>query len=366
MPGEGVQVTTMEFEVDDPFALAIDSKVARREEIITGGRYRLPHRDGSHKKNGWQRVTNLVGAYSDEFALRMWEIEQVLKGVAISEAVYAALIADMPAVHEMTKAQRKAWAEDFTERCKAITKADAGTRFGNHRHSMVEEHHEGLPMGHLRSDARSHLSLYRSALVRNGLRAVEGMQERRVLIEELEAVGTLDNVLEDLSRNVFQVGDLKTQKRFWTWLEIAAQEACYAHSDAVWDPERNCWADWPVTVDREVALVMWMPREHPSGEPMVDVYEVDIKAGWETARRAREVVMDRAAAKRKGTPRGWLRPAAPPTETERYAARFAACETVAEGSALVAEARKAGVWDVVLADCARDAMTRIKSRVDRY
>jgi hypothetical protein len=346
--------------IDDPFALAEDSKVARRPLDLSGGRYRFPRRDGTHKPYGWQRVTNLVGAYSDSFGLRLWEIEQVLRALGDpGHPLVSELWDAMPAFVELEKDARKEWVEAFTEKCKAATKADAGTRFGNHRHSMVEEHHEGLPQGHQQANARRHLALYAAALIRNRLRAVEGMQERRVLIEAVEAVGTLDNVLEDLDTGRFHIGDLKTQKRFWTWLEIKAQLATYANSDAVWNAEKLCWEDWPVKVDRSRGAVVWMPREHPSGEPAVDVYRVDLISGWRTALRAYEVVQDRAAAKSKRNNGAELWPAPVATATERYAARFAAVDTMAEGRVLVAEAKTAGVWSQVLADCAGDAVKRL-------
>lgn len=350
---------------DDEFALPDDSAVVQRQGDITGGRYRFPNRDGSHKPYGWQRVTNLVSAYSDQFALRMWEIEQVMRGLAVSDETLAEIRAAIPAWDKLDKQARKDEVEKLTERCKAITGADAGAKFGNHRHDAVEHLHvEGLPPAYAGRFGRRHLALYSAALVRNELRAVPGMQERRVLVEQLEAVGTLDNVLECLRDGLFRIGDLKTQKRFWTWLEISAQFACYAHAVAVWEPDGaggGRWVDWPVPIAQDLAYVLWMPREHPSGEPAVDVYEVDIVAGWETAKRAYEVVKDRSAAKRKREPRGWLRPAPPATVHEKWAARFAAIETKAEGSALVAEAREAGVWDTVLADCARAALARIEA-----
>lgn len=365
-------------DVDNPFALPEDSKVAHRPKDLSGGRYRFPRRDGTHKPNGWQRVTNLVGAYSDEYSLRLWEIEQVLRALGDAGSPLVSELWDtMPEFVEWTKSERKEWVGGFTEKCKTATKADAGSRFGNHRHSIVEEHHEGLPAGHLKADARRHLSLYSSALIRNKLRAVEGMQERRVLIEELEAVGTLDNVLEDLAAGPHHIGDLKTQKRFWTWLEIAAQLATYAHAEAVWELDGTGggrWVDMPVKVDQDRALVLWMPRESASDdpavvaewEPHVDVYEVDIAAGWETAKRAYEVVKDRAAAKRARNPRGWLRPAPDITATERMAGRFAAADTYGEGALLVAEAKATGLWGPMLGDCARDAHKRITGSLDSH
>lgn len=374
-------------DIADPFANPEDVKVSRRGEIITGGRYRLPHRDGTHKKRGWMRVTNLVGAYSDPYGLRLWEIEQVLRGLtegagftddgrALISVLYAELLNTR--LDGMEKAERRQWVEGFLERCKDVSGGNEGARYGTHRHAVVEAHHAGLPLGYQVPSVRRQLALYASALERNKLRAVPGMQERRVLVESLEVVGTLDNILEDLITNLLLIGDLKTQKKFWTYLEIGAQFACYANADAMWDEQLGKWVDMP-KVSRDLGLILWMPRPvcdepdcgrtlpceaHPGQikEPRVDIYEVDLVAGWKTARRAFEVVQDRAEAKAKNSPRAWLRPAPPITLTEQYAARFAAVETKADGRALVAEARQKGVWDEILADCARQALARMSMR----
>ena len=106
-------------------------------------------------------------------------------------------------------------------------------------------------------------------------------------------------------------------------------------------------------------MVLWMPREHPSGEPAVDIYNVDIAAGWRTAQRAFEVVKDRSAAKSVANPRGWLRDAPSVSETERYAAMFAGIDSIAEGRALVAEVKRKGLWSPALADAARSAHERL-------
>jgi len=331
---------------DDPFDFVLPGRTADRESIIRGGRYRLPNRDGSPKKGGWQRVSNLVAAYSDQFALRMWEIGEVLAGLATSSDLYAALLAAAP--QDMAKDERRAWVEQFIEQAKDASGGNAGSRHGTQRHAVIEGHHAGLPEAHHDALTRRDLSLYDSALARHGLVAMPGMQERRVLVEALGCCGTLDNIVSGM------VGDLKTQRRFWTWLEIGAQLACYAHGDAMWDAERECWADMP-PVSREIAVVLWMPRDAEG----VHVYEVDIVKGWRTAQRAYEVVLDRAEAKSVKGNRAWLRPAPPATETEKWAAKFAACESIAEGRKLVAAAKDAGMWDETLAAVARRAYGRI-------
>lgn len=346
----------MTTDVEDPF----DTPAPPERKILDRGRYWLPRMDGTKKPWGWMRVSNLVSAYSDQFGLRMWEIEHAFRGVAKDSALYADLTDEIARWDRMDKQGRKRAVETFLERCKTVTGGDAGSKHGNQRHHAVEAMHVDatLPDQHPDAGTRRSLSLYAAALVRNGLRAVPGMQERIVLVESLEVCGRLDNVLEDVAAGGLHIGDLKTQKRFWTWLEVAAQFACYAHADAMWDFERNQWVDMP-PVSQDIGMILWMPRETEDGQPWVDVYEVDLVAGWETARRAYEVVKDRSAAKSARGPRAWLRQAAPATLTEQYAARYAALDSLEDGRALGLEAVAAGAWDATLAVVAKRAYDRL-------
>lgn len=366
----------MSTDIEDPFALADDARVGAPDPnaVITGGRYRLPRRDGTHKPYGWQRVSNLVSAYSDQFGLRMWELGEVLQGIGMAPDLMDQVV--LAQLHLMDRAQRKEWVEKFIEHAKEASGGNAGSNHGSMRHESVEALHTGLGYAHRDAGTRRALVLYQEALKRHGLVALEGMQERIVLVEELEACGRIDNILEDRraleldiqmrpevggsgNQGPLCVADLKTQRRFWTWLEIKAQQACYNHAVAMWDAAAGIWVDMP-PVSRETALILWMPRvEGTDEEPHVDIWEVDTVAGWETAKRAHEVVKDRARAKSAKNPGAWLRPAPPVTDLERYAARFAAVETIAEGSQLVQEARAAGVWCEALAQTARAAYERV-------
>jgi hypothetical protein len=337
--------------MDDPFANVQD--VAAPAQILNRGRYRLPRLDGTHKPYGWMRVSNLVSAYADQYALRQWEQRQMMQALRLDHALYIELV-DAPA----TDVADDVWCEAFLERCKKVAGGSAGADHGNARHEAVEGLHRGVDTALYPSETRRMLALYQSTLARHGLVPLPGIQERRVLVEELEVVGTLDNVVRDQeiqqpnapgAENL--VADLKTQKRFWSFLEIGAQLACYAHGDAMWDVATGTWVEMP-KVRRDVALVLWMPRD----STVVEVHEVDIVAGWQTARHAYAVVQDRSAAK-KG--RAWLRPAPPVTVTETYAALFAAVDSLAEGRALVAECKRKGVWSQALADSAGQAVDRL-------
>lgn len=350
----------MTVDMADPFALPEESKVSKRETDLSGGRYRFPRRDGTHKPYGWQRVTNLVGAYADQFALQRWEQEQICRGLQARPDLFQEILSVDFQV--MDKMQLREWVGKFVERCKDASGANIGRDHGNHRHAVIELVHAGKKVNAIGRRARVEVALYKNALQRANLRAVEGMQERRVLVEELEAVGTLDNILEDTLTGLWHVGDLKTQKRFWTALELAAQLACYARAVAMWDGVAGKWVDMP-QVSQDIGMVLWMPRLTEDGQPKVDVYEVNTVAGYETAKLAHKIVKDRSAAKTVKNPRMWLRAASPITETERYAALFAGVETVAEGRKLTEEARGKGLWCPELASCASLALQRISSEV---
>lgn len=354
----------------DPFATAEDVAGAgianRRQQIITAGRYRLPNRDGSDHKGGWQRVTTLVKAITDQFSLRIWEIEQVMVALHIDpDGVSRDLRSTLVALQGQDYGTRRGEIEAFTDRCKAIAGGSAGSKFGNARHELVEADHLKLPLPAADAFAREHLSLFKLSLDRNDLDRVPEMAERRVMVERFNAVGTLDAILCDRRTGFYHVGDLKTQKKFWTWLEIAAQMACYAHADAMWvptdpqDQRAGHWIDMP-PVSRSVAMVPWMPREHPSGQPEVDVYEVDIEAGWKTAQLCYEVIQDRRGGKSAKEPRAWLRKAAPMTDMQRYAALFSTVQTREEGSRLVEECKRRGIWNVVMIEEAQMALKRIE------
>lgn len=361
--------------MEDPFATGDDiagvALMAKRNAIISAGRYRLPDLDGSKKTGGWQRVTNLVKAITDQFSLRVWEIEQIMIAVHVdADAVLRDLRLTLAAVQGKDYPTRRAEIEEFVNRCKDISGGNEGAKFGNARHELVEADHLAIPAAMPDSFAREHLSLFKSALLRNELERVPGLAERRVVIPEFDAIGTLDAVLIDLRTKGLHIGDLKTQKKFWTWLEIAAQLACYARAVAMWEPAGTAnpregrWVDMP-KVSLDVAHVLWMPKEHPSGVPAVDVYEVDIQAGYKTAQLAREVVLDRRGGKSAKKPRAWLREAPSVTETERYAARFAAVSTREEGAALVKECKEKRVWNVILAEEAQTAAKRLEESLLR-
>lgn len=357
--------------LDDPFAPAPASadmfddpdKPTRGDRWLTGGRYRYPNRDGSHHKGGWTRTTNITGAISDAFGLRDWELRNLLCGIAIDPSIYADAVA---LAAGKANADLKPYMDQvhaLLDRAKEVAGGNAGSDHGNREHLMVEAFHKDLPH-EMDADQQVRLALYRQAMRDAQLAPVPGMQERRVMLEAYNVCGTLDNVLRCLRYGVDYVGDLKSQRRFWSWMEVEAQEGGYANADAMWeaDGDGGRWVDMPA-VDRDRAVVLWVPRPDPeSGEgPRAEVLQVDIERGWSTFKLAHAVYTRRAEAKsaRQAVSGLAWTPAPPVARVEWYSRLIGAVESREEGSRLVAEARAAGVWCDALADVARIVAQRL-------
>lgn len=345
----------------DPFATPEDTRLT--PQIMTGGRYRLPKRDGSHKPYGWMRMTNLVGAFSDQKQLQKWEMRTTLAGLAARPDLYSDLqtiLEGSGLKPDAIKAAQDAILE-IAERAKDAAGGGRGRERGNRIHEITECEWREIP--YVPTDSERHLiRLFAKALGDARLVPVKGMQERIVLLERYEACGKFDTLLRDLSSDLHHIGDTKTQKRFWTWLEVEAQEAGYAMSDAVWNADEGRWEDWPYEVNQERGAVLWCPEpteERP--EPFVEVKALDLERGRDTLEHAYGNVIRRSAAgakKQAVSGHGWT-PLRPPTLVEQYAARLRDVATRAEGSRVFAEAQAAGVWCPELEQVAAKVLPRL-------
>lgn len=339
----------------DPFAttstLGTDDEDPER---ITGGRYRLPDltvspQDGSlvtgltARKGGWQRVTTLVKAIGDARALDLWHQRLLVLGMVKRPDLY-----DLACATVATTAPEdmRAALEDMAGRLLLAAGADEGANLGTAFHGFTEAQDLGL-MHYARRIWHGKLRNYRDGLGVQRLQVVPELIERRVVVLKYGLAGTLDRILFDAVTGSHRVGDLKSQKRFWTWLEISAQLAAYAMADAMWDRALMRYVDMP-KVETDLAVVAWMPvdgnseetaRQRTSTEDVdgVDFFNVDLAKGREALELCHRVDRMRSDAKSKHQTWGLLRPAPELSLVEAYARRLADVSTPAEGSAVWAE-----------------------------
>lgn len=345
----------------DPFATPEDTRMSA--DPVRGGRYRLPKRDGSHKPYGWMRMTNLVGAFSDQKQLQKWEMRTALAGLVAERRLYDELCATILRIG-MNAEDLKAAQEqilEIAERAKDAAGGGRGRDRGNRIHEITECEWREIP--YVPTDSERHLiRLFAKALADARLVPVKGMQERIVLLERYEACGKFDTLLRDLVSDLYHIGDTKTQKKFWTFLEVEAQLAGYACSDAVWNADEGRWEDWPLNVNQERGAVLWCPEPtEDRPEPFVEVKALDLERGRDTLEHAYGNVIRRSAASAKKqavSGHGWT-PCRPPTLVEQYAARLRDVATRAEGSRVFAEAQAAGVWCPELEQVAGKVLARL-------
>lgn len=350
----------------DPFVSASTAKALHDEdpERIEGGRYRLPGlmigvggklitEDGP-RKGGWQRVTTLVKAIGDARALDLWHQRMLVMGFVKRPDLYdlaCATVATLEATGAPAGELRKAM-EKISNKVLAAVGADEGANLGTAFHGFTEAQDLGM-MHYARRVWHGKLANYRSGLDAQGLAVESAYIERKVVVLEYGLAGTLDRILYDTVNGVHRIGDLKSQKKFWTWIEIAAQLAAYAMADAMWDRAKRCYVDMP-PVAQDEAVVAWMPVAHPNGlagdaQPGaadgVDFFTVDLERGRAALDLCSEVDRMRSEAKSVRQTWGLLRPAPHLAVVEAFAARLDTVSSPEEGSAVWAEVVKAGLGE---------------------
>lgn len=278
------------------------------EQLIVNGRYMLPPiGDPTGKRRSLQRVTNFIGQISDKTAIAKWQSRSALQGLASREDLYdLASSLDFGEKHE--------W-EKLVERCIDAAKAWQGSG-GNETGTALHNYTDGIdgktPL-RVRPKWIPKVENYKRALHEQGLRVVPGLSERLVVSERYGTCGRLDDVYENV-HGVRYIADRKSQKEFYTWLEIGAQLALYQASDAMWNEQESRFEDMPALSDEE-AIVAWMPITHPSTDPeAVSLYRVQLEAPRRLLDLIHEVRGLRSSAVRR-----WASPMPELTAFERIA-----------------------------------------------
>jgi hypothetical protein len=322
----------------DPFAAPAEPT----PDIIKNGRYWLPPvNDPTAKRIGWTRATTLVKTVSDMFLIDRYHQREIMIGLAKREDLYDLVCAtdfdDKEALNKL--------ALDVLEAAKS-DRGYAGSEVGTAFHSATERLDRGEAHG-LRPKWDAKLRNYEEAMGRRGFTFNPLWMERRVVCERYQVAGTFDRIAQKgsanprVTSNPLHVTDLKTQKTFYTWWEIAAQLAIYANADAMWDEDQCRYVQMP-PVDKNVAYVTWMPVQHPSDDPdAVDVYAVDIAKGW----RAVDLIDLVRGLRKEGEKWGTLVPlTAPMTDEERFAQRILEAQAPSDLTKIVQEMKNA--WSV--------------------
>ena len=256
------------------------------------GRYHFPDPPGYKRakgQRGFMRMTNLAAAFSDQIRLQLWRERMVLVGIREDEGLlFDELAAE--ALEQKTPEEAREWLQSFANRCADRAGAGVGARRGTARHLMVQNWMEsGTITGHRRMILQLHSLL--EALERHHLEPVPGWAERFVCNPRYHVMGKLDMRVRDLDTGEEGVLDLKTQRSFWSYLEIAGQQFGYSDAKWAWEGPANDSGRWvpmpannltglmPENRGKRVALLAHMPHEAGPGQLPVEIHEVSLEFG---------------------------------------------------------------------------------------
>ena len=342
----------------DPFMSASQAQAARGDDpaVPRNHRYWLPDlnigpanlivTDDKPRKGGWQRVTTMVKAIGDAYMLDQWHQRLLIQGLVQRPDLYDLACATLATTDPDDPKALREDLQVIAHRVLAAVGADEGANLGTAFHGFTEAQDLGL-MHYARRRWHGKLRSYSEGLKAQRLEVIPEYIERRIVVLKYGIAGTLDRILLDQVDGVLRIGDLKSVKQFWTWLEIGAQLAAYSLADAMWDRKRHEYIDMP-PVAQDFGIVAWMPVEHPdsAGGDGVDFFDVDLERGREALEVAARAVKLRSEASSAKQTWGVLRPAPAMKPVEAYARRLAEVETPGEGSAVWAEVVKVGLADV--------------------
>ena len=259
------------------------------------GRYIYPDPPGYVRNKGaakgFMRMTNLASAFSDQRRLQLWRERMILMGLLEDDG----LLFDELAAEDLSKldpSEFRKFMERFANQCADRAGADKGARRGTARHLMVQNAMEtGTITGHRRMKLQYHSLM--EALERHQLEPIMGWSERRVCNSAYHVIGTLDMRVRHLPTGEEGILDLKTQRSFWSYLEIAGQQYGYDSAPWVWDgpnTPRGLWTAAPPNTltglmpenrGKRVALLAHMPHEPGPDQLPVEIHEVSLEFGKE-------------------------------------------------------------------------------------
>lgn len=297
------------------------------------GRYHFPDPPGYVRPkgavSGFMRMTNLASAFSDQKRLMAWRERMIMAGLRTPEGEvlfdeFMALDLD-----SMDPTEAKATLEEYADKIADAAGAGHGARRGTARHVMLQAMQEtGVLTGTRRMRLQYHSLL--EALERHQLEPLPGWSERRVCHPAYHVIGTLDLAVRHIPTGQIGILDLKTQRRFWTYMEICGQQFGYDDAPWVWegpsDPSGR-WVEppkWDLTgapggdfEGKRVALLAHMPQEPGPDQLPVEIHEVSLEYGKSVLGQAlgnvhlRSIGASVAAGRRVGAVRPVLKNRAP-------------------------------------------------------
>ena len=243
------------------------------------GRYLITTRNG--KQTSFPRVTTIAKCLDDEGALTAWKGRMTATGLVQRNDLLVAASAALDDRNSLDRIVQQA-----IEAAGASSKANIGTAL----HQLTQQ----LDLGNqpaILPGLQTDVDAYRSGIVQHGVIIDPRLVEVLLVNEKYEYAGTADRIARFSSRKRKQIFDLKTGNIEYAINAIAVQMAMYANAEYIYNWQTKEQTPMP-DIDKTRGVIIHLP----AGQGRLDLYELDLVAGWEAAQMAMDV---RAWRKRK-------------------------------------------------------------------
>ena len=243
------------------------------------GRYLITTRNG--KQTSFPRVTTIAKCLDDEGALTAWKGRMTATGLVQRNDLLVAASTSLDDRNTLDRIVQQA-----IEAAGASSKANIGTAL----HQLTQQLDLGKQPAIL-PGLQADVDAYLSGIVAHGVIIDPRLVEVLLVNEKHEYAGTADRIARFTRRKKKQIFDLKTGNIEYAINSIAVQLAMYANAEYVYDWRNKKQMPMP-EIDKTRGVILHLP----AGEGRLDLYELDLIAGWEAALMALDV---RAWRKRK-------------------------------------------------------------------
>lgn len=232
------------------------------------------------KPVAYTRCTTYVGCLEDMYNLGKWQQRMVATGLSLRPDLL--LKVSSLGRQPEDEGEVKRWKKQMDDTCEAATEAaqaSASATIGTALHALTERLDRGLDVGVIPDSYKPHLAAYEQAT--SAFTAVH--IERFTVHDQLQIGGTPDRVLAIDGHDKLVIGDIKTGSVEFGVGKMCMQLAVYAHSD-LYNHETGARAPLG-NIDLDRGLIIALNAK--TGE--CRLIWVDIAAGWEAVRLARDV-----------------------------------------------------------------------------
>ena len=241
------------------------------------------------KPTGYTRATTVAKALDSEGGLAAWQSTMCSAGIIMRRGLrtqWEALLAESGGDPWYATGESKTAAKALVEECAKIGGADDRRQIGDSLHALTAVLDSGRRLEHLTRETELDIAAYTRGLQAASISVLPDAIELLTVIDSLQIAGTLDRLVIAPGFDLPVVGDLKTGSNL-NFQTIAVQLACYSRGEALYQQgkARDGSADTRLpmpAVDQGWGMIFHLP----AGAGRLDIYLVDLHAGWEAVQHS--------------------------------------------------------------------------------